>query len=387
MNFCRVCLRCNSDVKDINEKSHNGRNLLSVFNELLNIYIESPCFLCSMCEKGLRFTYDFRKKAIKSTQFFETEIKIEFPDEIEAQKPDSLPQQNFKKRKFHCRYCLIPFSRKCDAKFHESQHLLENKGLECNFCHKHYGRSDLIKHIKLVHFRDATRRFFCDKCSKNFSAHSTLSTHKRLVHSVQKGIFNCFHCKKEFSNKYFMRRHVQRVHGDSGFKGNCHHCGRNFSEKRNLKNHILGVHFNIKNFKCKFCEKRFSSEACRINHMRTHTSNFSFNCNECNLSFRTNSNLQRHHINRHTNIFQYKCEICSTQFKSSTGLKLHQSKHFLPKFQCNVCGKQFTRNQGLQEHIRVIHLNGISAYFDCKQEINGKDSLLTNQNMVHVLKN
>lgn len=307
MNSCRVCLSFVNNVSDISEKSHNGRNLLSVldtyklliekntniymclsfqqvFNEFVNIFTGSPCYLCPMCERGLRFTYDFRKKAIKSTQFFETEIKVEIPDvEIfkestddsvtENCKDNTIEQQNLEtessshQEKLRCRYCLEPILIGKDRRIHEKNHLIQNRGLECHFCHKRFGRQDLINHIKHVHLRDVSRRYYCDKCHKSFSATSTLSTHKKLKHStiIEPISFNCYHCNKKFFEKDFLRRHIRNVHDT--FQASCHYCGKGFKTKATLKTHILGVHTNVKEFICEICEKRFSTAACRINHM------------------------------------------------------------------------------------------------------------------------
>lgn len=291
MNSCRVCLSFVSNVSDISEKSYNGRNLLSVFNELVNIFNYSPCYLCPMCERGLIFTYDFRRKAVKSMQFFETEIKIELPDICDQEstincikgtkkdenhedeivlddKPEKL-QESAKdvQGKSSCRYCLKPFSVRRTLKLHETNHLILNGGLECHFCQKLFGRQELSKHIKQVHLRDTARRYYCDKCHKNFSAFSTLSTHKRRQHSstVATITFNCYHCDKKFKEKEFLRRHIFNVH--TIFKASCHHCEKWFKSKSTLKTHILGVHIKSKKFLCEICKKRFSTAACRINHM------------------------------------------------------------------------------------------------------------------------
>lgn len=297
MNSCRVCLSFVTNVSDISKKSYNGRNLLSVFNELVNIFNESPYYLCPMCERGLTFTYDFRKKALKSTEFFETEIKIELPDicdqdslitsvtifekdtkkenshvfeQVVGQKPKGLNESSHVlQERYLCRYCLKQFSIRTALKLHESNHVIQNGGLECHFCQKFFGRQELINHIKYVHLRDIGRRYYCDKCHKNFSAFSTLSTHKKRCHSSIKKInfFNCYYCDKKYQEKDFLRRHIRNVH--IVFKACCHYCEKWFKSKTILKAHIQGVHINIKSFLCEICKTSFSSAASRINHMST----------------------------------------------------------------------------------------------------------------------
>lgn len=280
MNSCRVCLSFVSNISDISEKSHNGRNLLSIFVEFINIFMEGPCYLCPMCEKALRFTYDFRKKAVKSTQFFETEIKIELPDVDDSvnEVKQALVERNEDKcersstkidsqKDRRCRYCLKYFYHKRALKKHESNHVTQNKGLECDFCGKKYQKHDLTKHFKHVHLKDHSRRFYCDKCHKSFSAASTLSTHKRLVHETSSGnIFKCFHCEKTFTEKDYLRIHIRNVHFVVPLV-KCHYCDKEFKSKSTLQTHIIGVHINEKNYVCKICNKSFATDVCRINHM------------------------------------------------------------------------------------------------------------------------
>lgn len=272
MRICHVCVVSNDKVSDISRKVYNGRSLLTIFKECTNVSTSS-CNLCSLCEKGLKFTYNFKRKALSSNQLLTTEVKLEKEPAVKIEPEDekilSVCDQLSQSLSQRCRYCLQPFDRRKIRLQHEHLHLQENHGLECHFCHKKYPKTELVKHIKRTHWRNPTIRYYCEKCPKNFSAQSGLSTHRKQEHSnkiAAEEPVTCFHCNKKFARKNLLKIHIREVHRQPP-DVTCFYCERRYKNKKILKLHIISVHLKLKMYECRICQKKFSTASYRINHM------------------------------------------------------------------------------------------------------------------------
>ena len=54
------------------------------------------------------------------------------------------------------------------------------KALECESCHKNFGKIDLFKHVKTVH--EKIKAFKCESCGKSFGLKGGLETHITTIH-------------------------------------------------------------------------------------------------------------------------------------------------------------------------------------------------------------
>eukprot|EP01114_Cavostelium_apophysatum_P014534 TRINITY_DN3797_c0_g1_i1.p1 TRINITY_DN3797_c0_g1~~TRINITY_DN3797_c0_g1_i1.p1 ORF type:complete len:405 (+),score=110.49 TRINITY_DN3797_c0_g1_i1:194-1408(+) len=101
-------------------------------------------------------------------------------------------------------------------------------------------------------------------------------------------------------------------------------CNKTFSDSSNLIKHIR-THTQEKPYECEECGKSFSHKGTLREHMHTHSGRKPFVCEFCDKSFAQNSNLARH-LRLHTGEKPFVCEECGKDFNQSTNLKTHMHK-------------------------------------------------------------
>jgi len=144
------------------------------------------------------------------------------------------------------------------------------------------------------------------ECSEEFSDMKQLVDHINNVHiQVRRGTEeypcfwkNCPRQSKPFNAKYKLVTHI-RVHtGERPFKCNQKGCGRSFARLENLKIHNRS-HTGEKPFLCKFfkiCQKAFSNSSDRAKHEQTHKDPKPYKCEVvgCYKRYTDPSSLRKH---------------------------------------------------------------------------------------------
>ncbi|CAL8080195.1 unnamed protein product [Orchesella dallaii] len=197
----------------------------------------------------------------------------------------------------------------------------------CNICGKTYAlKIDVEAHIKYVHKKEGPYK--CDMCAEVFISTTTLVSHKRHKHGLDK--LKCELCPdKEYRSSRGLTIHMMATHG-IGIKNKfaCETCGKEFLSQANLERH-KPVHLETKNFTCEIC------------------------------GFATKSLdwLKKHKLNRHDVVKRHACPHCPKKFHLPAHLKEHIRTHTKEKpFQCEACGQAFSQRGSLLLHKKKKHL-------------------------------
>ncbi|XP_053741613.1 zinc finger protein 710a isoform X1 [Synchiropus splendidus] len=160
--------------------------------------------------------------------------------------------------------------------------------------------------------------------------------------------WKCRMCEKSYTSKYNLVTHIL---GHSGIKPHeCIHCGKLFKQPSHLQTHLL-THQGTRPHKCTVCEKAFTQTSHLKRHMLQHTDVKPYSCRFCGRGFAYPSEL-RTHESKHENGQCHVCTQCGMEFPTYAHLKRHLATHQGPTtYQCTECNKSFAYRSQLQNHL------------------------------------
>ena len=106
---------------------------------------------------------------------------------------------------------------------------------------------------------------------------------------------------------------------------------------------------------CPLCQKTFTRADSLTCHMRVHTGDRPFHCEQCDASYKVSSHLRDHVRSKHSNSRPFECEKCGKTFTYSTARRRHEkicgmSLSERVEFQCANCEKGFVTAKGFKKH-------------------------------------
>ncbi|XP_068225472.1 zinc finger protein 600-like [Palaemon carinicauda] len=243
---------------------------------------------------------------------------------------------------FACTLCDKYFASLKALNFHIKKHSLRKK-LKCPNCNKGFpSLKTYTNHTQrgILFGYSCRKKFKCLLCEKVFLSETLLSKHaslksfhcsiciktfmscKEVKDHKKDHILRCIICNCVFSQKSELKQH-QLSHDIEEL--NCSICSKKFTSLEALSRHTYRVHMVKKNVQCKFCKKLFHKRVYDV-HLRTHTGERPYECEECDSTFVQKNHLVKH-MKTHCAKNGHKCDVCGTLFSTNWCLRLHTKMH------------------------------------------------------------
>ncbi|CAG9577704.1 unnamed protein product [Danaus chrysippus] len=201
----------------------------------------------------------------------------------------------------------------------------------CRECGKSFVNNDSLAEHMLIH--QGIKNYECPECGKRFRTRNQIR-HHLVKHSDHKD-FYCVECDVRFKSAHTLRQHLKRT--------------TKHKDKKSLK------------FACSLCPKRFDTAALLTTHTRVqHEGSRPHRCEECGASLATRASLHKHARSVHRGLRpppSHICHACGKLFRARSTLVNHVRTHTGEKpYPCEDCGRRFAQRTAMRTHVKLVHM-------------------------------
>ena len=106
-------------------------------------------------------------------------------------------------------------------------------------------------------------------------------------------------------------------------------------------------------YQCDTCDMLFKTIDLMSDHQTSvHHNNRQFACRYCSKKFNDKYNMRKH-VLIHVGEKRHKCQFCDKAFLRKDHLRSHLQTHYNRKFGCKICGKSFRTMELYQRHAKM----------------------------------
>lgn len=257
-------------------------NMLSTYDD----QTAQKSFMRSSCEKGFSWKKEMINRQVAqhseeySMRYWQTHLSNDNTRQSQAETgADSCKEQTEEKSaKFSS--CEKGFSSTEESI--DTQHspvyfityLLEDTkkiSFKCMYCRREYLNEQSWMTHSETHKKGPLK---CELCEYRYTRKTSLSTHLRNIHNIEKP-YDCSHCEKKFARRRQLTAHLRRLEIRSGFHKKifeCPPCGKKYYSVECWEKHLQSqAHTKEKPFECSKCDRLFSRKGYLRVHSYTHT--------------------------------------------------------------------------------------------------------------------
>lgn len=296
LNFQNTCNQCDYTftlTEDLIEHSHTVHET----------------YKCEFCEEiflgSKNFTYHVsnnHNEKLGSFKFFKCPTcKHRFQSAAEL-------YLHYSTHNYSCEFCNQSFKTKGGLTLHRrhrhlkdpSKQIKKDCDLICEICKTRYSSSDTLnQHMIAKHKDPATWKHACTVCDKKFPFKRPYVIHMRRHLGVKP--YECKLCDKNYVSKDDLNKHTT-AH-KNGHPGKCYYCENKYEKRQEMEEHLTNVHAvtikpagsnRTKKCVCHVCNKGFYDNHQLSSHMRTHSGEKPFKCQECDKAYVQKADLRHH---------------------------------------------------------------------------------------------
>ncbi|XP_034485136.1 zinc finger protein 91 [Drosophila innubila] len=210
------------------------------------------------------------------------------------------------------------------------------------------------------------RQYNCDLCKLKLPRKYQLYAHQLEQHTWQQATHICTHCQARFINDQLLEHHYRSLCRNVHKRFLCRKCPLRFRWRDNLKLHTDVAHQEA--------TVEQTSLGIQLNGASI-VPVVSYDCSECNRSFKMQKDLTRHTLMHAQESSIYRCRWCARRFYRQANLLQHIERHGINAaqlpyaesllnasrhpngqkcVQCKVCDIRFPTIAALRSHLASI---------------------------------